>query len=334
MTSSPAPPLKIDILAAEHPLLSAARSNPSAIDSLLSSRLRSATLPTELANLIEGQISLAMTPSLYGTGSPHRPPWYYATCLVHATLLGRAYALLSTPTRPPKDLSNLKDFPFPLLPAELRLQIYEHYLEDLEQREKYWKVMTTVFIKALWSGCDPEEGSRYITGILLLTCGNALAPTPNLQGRGKGWVWWDDRISEPENVWSWEDLKQAVMNTEKLPRGNTNIIALRERWERVHEEYYKRIQETGTTDDFFEEHRNWDEQAEYVSAQVLEVLDVAREHLRAGERDWTPAEIMAKFLNQLFEGREDARTNWEAAGESFPNRWDENDVGWFSRTWW
>ncbi|KAF2194157.1 hypothetical protein K469DRAFT_689199 [Zopfia rhizophila CBS 207.26] len=273
------------------PLLQFARAQPSRIDSLIRPHLYSHHFPRELETYITDYVSIVITPGLYGDEAPHRPLWYYANCLVHGAILGRAYSLLCTPVRPPKSLSNLSDFPFSKLPAELRLQIYGYYKEDIAQRKRFWDVMTLVFIKALWSGRDPEEGSRYITGILMLTCGHALtSDSAPPRGRGARWIWWDDRIAEPEYTWGWQELRDAIMATSRLPRGNTDIKELRKRWEETRHELFE---------------HNWNHE---------ELLDMAREHLRTDERDWTPPEIAAKFFNHLFEGNEEGKRIWEITG--------------------
>ncbi|KAF2463092.1 uncharacterized protein BDR25DRAFT_385124 [Lindgomyces ingoldianus] len=296
-----------------HPLLQTARSQPSRIDSLLRPHLHEHHFPQELEVYITDYVNITITPGLYGDETPHRPPWYYANSLLYGMLLGRAYTLLSTPVRPPKSLSSLSDFPFPKLPAELRLQIYEYYKEVSAQRQRYWVIMTRIFLKALWSGYEPEEGSRYITGILLLTCGHALSSTaPLLRGHGRSWIWWDDRIKDPEHTWGWQELLEAIMKTSELPRHNTDIKKLRKRWEEARQigfSSYWGFSE-GPGRDLESLHKHY----EYVSKEVLEVMDLAREHLRTDERDWTPPEITTKFFNQLFEGNEEGKRVWQATG--------------------
>ncbi|KAH7127168.1 hypothetical protein B0J11DRAFT_505877 [Dendryphion nanum] len=287
-----------------HPLIQAAREDPGRIDALLGPYLHKESLPEDLQVYLEDYISIPITPGLYGDSSPDRPCWYYANCLIVGMLLGRAFALLSKPTRPPQSLSSLSEFPFSRLPAELRLQIYEQYKEDLAHRKRYWDVMTRVFIRALWSGRDPEEGARYITGILMLTCGHALSENSwLLHSRGSKWLYWSNHLSDPDRTWGWNDLRSAVMSTVNLPRANTNIQVLRKRWERwTHIDPMER-QTMGLT--------LW---PEYVSRDTLAVLDLAREHLRADERDWTPPELVSKLLNGMFEDMDEAKKIWEATG--------------------
>lgn len=297
-----------------HPLFQEARRHPAKIDNLLKPYLHSDTFPDELEHYIHDYVSTCGTPALFGDWSPDRPRWYYANCLIHGMLLGRAFSLLSTPTRPPRSLSSISDFPFPQLPAELRLQIYEYYKEDLAQRQRYWDVMTRIFIKALWSGRDPEEGARYTSGIIMLASGNALSSAaPLLRGHGDRWVWWHDEIKTPEHTWGWEELHSAVMATADLPRSNTNIKQLRKRWEIV------RVKCHDLNDPSQRENYNlWQQGSEYVSSHVLQALDLAREHLRSDERDWTAPELTAKFMHPLFDSDGEAQRLWEATGRVPP----------------
>ena len=253
------------------------------------SYLTSPTLPEDLDHLIRNYTTTLTTPGPHGAGLRSRPRWFYANCAVFGTLLGRAFALLSTPTRPPVSLTNVSDFPFSKLPAELRLQIYEYYKENRAQRQRYWDVISRIFVKALWAGREPEEGASYIAGIILLTGGHAmsLVERPVLCGYGSRYVWWDDAIKDLEHRWTFAELREAVFATRDLPRGNTDIKVL------------EGVPGVGK---------------EFVSREVLEVYDLAREHLRGGdERDWTAPEIEARLLRGLFEG-EEARGIWEEVG--------------------
>jgi hypothetical protein len=270
---------------------------------LLQEYLYNGQFPKELELYMQDYVSVATTPGLFGEGSPDRPQWYYANCLIDGMVLGRAFALLATPARAPTSLSAPADFPFSRLPAELRLQIYDYYKEDCVQRQRYWSIMTRIFIKALWSGRAPEEGARYIAGIIILCAGHAMSQvSPMLRGHGAKWIWWDDRFSDPDYTWTFHDLHTAIMSTASLPRTNTQIASLRQRWKRVVDE------------DPLPQHHPYIENPEYVSRQTLEVLDLAREHLRSDERDWTPPELVAKLLNRVYEGKEEARNIWTETG--------------------
>ena len=290
-----------------HPLLTSARTTPSAIDTLLqhtdpsyshASYLSSSRLPADLEHYICEYSTTLVTPDTQGIGIRTRPRWFYANCAVFGMLLGRAFALLSTPVRGPKSLDSATDFPFIKLPAELRIQIYEYYREDLVQRQRYWDVMTRIFIKALWSGPEPEEGARYITGMIVLTCGHSMSlVTPELVGHGSRYIWWDDTIKDLQHTWTFSDLRAAVFATRDLPRTNTDWRAT------VKRQLQASASTLGTTGN----------DNEFVSREVLEVYDLAREHLRGGERDWTPPEIEAKLVRGLFE-REEARRIWEETG--------------------
>ncbi|KAF2870411.1 hypothetical protein BDV95DRAFT_639865 [Massariosphaeria phaeospora] len=220
-------------------------------------------------------------------------------------VLGRAYTLLSTPTRPPRTLSRAQDFPFAAQPMELRLQIYGYFSATLAQRHRYWAVMTDIFIKALGGGRRlpprwrrrPDEVGRYTTGIVLLACGHAL---------GSGYHLWDEEHrADPEHTWTFADLRAALMATAALPRNNTDFFAKERRW-------YEYLRKGGTPHISDTERQAW----QHVSQPTLEVLDLAREHLRSGdERDWTTPEIVARLLDGLLEGAgEEERGVWVSEG--------------------
>lgn len=278
-----------------HPLLKAARRAPNDIDAHLRPYLFSHQLPAELETLMKEYVSTLATPGFYDGGLRSRPRWFYANCAVFAMLLGRAFTLLSTPVRPPPSLDSPRDFPFAKLPMELRLMIYEQYKADLTQRQRYWDVMTRIFVKALWSGRDPEEGSRFVTGIIMLTSGHAMSQCAGLlRGRGARYVWWDDSIRDLDHVWTFRDLRAALLETKELPRDNSDYT-------------HVCMTECSSTTNPYER------MTDYVSREVLEVLDLAREHVEASERDRTPPEIVAKILDPLFDS-EDARAIWVETG--------------------
>ncbi|KAJ4299063.1 hypothetical protein N0V90_004307 [Kalmusia sp. IMI 367209] len=241
-----------------HPLLKAARRAPQDIDAHLQPYLYSHTFPTELERLMKKYVSTMATPGLQDGALRSRPRWFYANCAVFGMLLGRAFARLSTPVRPPKSLDVPHDFPFSKLPAELRLIIFEYYKEDLAQRQRYWAVMTRMFVKALWSGRDPEEGARFTAGIVMLTSGHAMSScAPLLQGRGARYVWWEDAIKELDHVWTFHDLRSALLATKRLPRNNTDFL------------HVFMTDPSSTTNPY-------DRLSDYVSNEVLEALDLAR----------------------------------------------------------
>lgn len=278
-----------------HPLLRDARRKPHLIDSLLRPRLYSPDLPDELETLMKEHVSTMATPGVSQGTLRSRPRWFYANCTIFGLLLGRAFALLSTPTRPPSSLRSLADFPFPRLPLELRLIIYEHYKRDLAQRERYWAVMTHLFVKGLWSGADAEEGARFTTGVVMLASGHAMSRCArHLQGRGTHYVWWSESIAGMEHVWSFWNLRQALLDTKKLPRDNSDYSKVFTAEDPDSRDHHARM----TT---------------YVSREVLSVLDWAREHVEASERDCVPQEIVARVLIPLVEKGE-ARAIWVETG--------------------
>ena len=278
-----------------HPLLRAARRSPHLIDSLLRPRLHSPTLPDELEALMKEHVSTMATPGVSQGTLRSRPRWFYANCAIFGLLLGRAFTLLSTPTRPPSSLNSLAEFPFPRLPPELRLIIYEHYKRDLAQRSRYWDVMTRLFVKGLWSGADAEEGARFATGIVMLVSGHAMSRCARtLQGRGTHYVWWSESIEGMEHVWSFWNLRQALLDTKRLRRDNTD---------------YSKVFTANDPDS----RDNYERMTTYVSSEVLGVLDWAREHVEASERDCVPQEIVARVLKPLVEEGE-ARAIWVETG--------------------
>ncbi|KAJ9628716.1 hypothetical protein H2203_002618 [Taxawa tesnikishii (nom. ined.)] len=286
-----------------YPLVVQARTNPHSIDQLLKSEALDPQLPSKLAQEIDDQTGLAVTPRLYGIGKPWRPPHYFAICLVNACLLGRAYSLLYPVGIP--DVERLDDevsFPFARLPVELKLQIYEHYAAIREQRARFWAVMSDVFAKAFFSGVDPEPGAWFAAGVLILTCGKALSATKALRAQGKRYVWYSDYYAAPLDVWTWGDLKEAVFKTENLPRDKTDLIALQANADLPAIDGSLRPSEP-----------------EYVSAEVLQILDQARTHLENGEDDWSSGKVADAFLGKLIQD-DVAREKWTTLTEAYPNR--------------
>ncbi|KAI9740394.1 MAG: hypothetical protein M1834_004974 [Cirrosporium novae-zelandiae] len=251
----PIPPLDTTVISAH--------ANPSTIDSLLPVILASSTLAKRLSTYIDDQVTLSVTPELYWGGDPTRPPSYYVSCLVHATLIGRAYALLNPDNRN-------------------QYGIQDEVAE--KQRSELWKVMSLIFIKAFWSGAYPEVGSRYAAAVFILTCGHALASTPNLQGKSKDWYVWSDEIREPEKLWSWEDLKNTVLATKKLPQDQWDVEKLKDR-------YIPRTLPDGKV---------INDVPEYIPKEVLEVLRHARDHLWSGSGDLSSAEVAQLCLGDSF----------------------------------
>ena len=167
---------------------------------------------------------------------------------------------------------------FSTLPMELRIQIYQHYKNRLRQRRLLWSIISSTFIKALFSGADPEPLSRYCAGILILTCGHALSRTRHLIGKGKHWIWWCDEIEHLDHFWTWPDLVQAINQTDQLPRNTWDVaqlMGLDPKWATA------------------------GQSREYVPQDVLDVLDKAREHLWKGAMDHSSEEIVTDLLPNL-----------------------------------
>ena len=134
--------------------------------------------------------------------------------------------------------------------------------------EELWKVIQDVFIKGLFSE-DPEVGAWYAAGILILTCSDALQKQ-GIMGKGKGWFFCDNKLDKPDATWSWNDLRQAVLATEHLPRDMTR---------------------TGYTDEEYRTRKN----LVYVPEEVLHVFDLARKNLHAHNPDWNSYDIARAF---------------------------------------
>ena len=277
----PIPAPVIDRPYPDHPALRSARLNPLSIDALLSPYLLEPDFPNEIEKCISPYVTLDRAPCQFGANPPHRPPWYYASSLLCGLLLGRPYVLLSTPQRPPKQLDDEREFPFSRLPPELRLEIWDHYKQNLAHRSSYWDIMSRIFIKALWSGRHPEAGSRYIAAILVLVCGNAIRNSaPPVCGHGTYWHMYEDDIQNLNVRWGWPKVESSFMRTEDLPRENADIEKFWRFWNMIPSLGGYLVATT---------------QHEYVSTEVLEALDVAREKTKKGERDWSTEEVIDKF---------------------------------------
>jgi hypothetical protein len=96
--------------------------------------------------------------------------------------------------------------------------------------------------------------STYAAGIPIMTCSETLEMNGTVDGKGE-WIWYSNIMQEPEVSWNWEDFKQAMMETESLPRDKTNWV-------------YTEAQRQSIKPNI------------YVPEEVLNVFDKAREHLR------------------------------------------------------
>ena len=264
------------------PLVQKAYRDPRSIERILGEELLVPDLALRLGREAEDLVSETITPSIKGA-PPTRTATFFASCFIMGTLLGQAYRLLAVPSHGDLDLTDAMVLPLARLPQELRDQIYGYYLEVEQQRARVWDAIQVIYMKALIDGLDPEPGGHYVAAMITLSCGKALSQTPNLQGRGRRWLWYSERCAEPHHVWDWTELKEALLETSKLPRNNTDYKQVLDRYD------YK----TATLDD------------QYVSKENLDALDAARAHVIEGADDWSAAAMADRFLEPLFSAPEE-----------------------------
>ncbi|KAI9717208.1 MAG: hypothetical protein M1828_007401 [Chrysothrix sp. TS-e1954] len=258
----------------------AAQNDPTQIDRFAASVVHESYFDPSIRDLVEEQTVRGGTPEIPNwPRDPGRPSNYYRVALCHATLLGRAFAILVSPPRSKVDqafwdkLHNL--------PVELQDEIYAMYKVDLIQAYRLGRLIYEVFSNALMSAIEPEPAARYTAGILILTCSHALTKLSDLRGKGKDYVPWNGDYAEPDAIFTFEDVRQAIFETEKLPRDNTDGI-----------ECFHRAWEHG---DYFEHPTDF----HHISQETLDVYDCAREHLNGSREDWTSEQVMDKFLYGL-----------------------------------
>ena len=206
---------------------------------------KSIALSKYLEDYMEEYVKRPVTPELLWGGDPSRTPNYYRSCFIGSVMIGRAYTLLWY--HPLRDRPRYKD-----------------------QLNEIWKIMQDIFIKALFSGKDPEPGARLSAGYLILTCSKALEAS-EVQGRGKGHIWYyGNSLESPNAIWTWDDLKDAIFATKDLPRNTSKVKNL------------------------------MNHEIEYVPDEVLKVMDQARDHLGGWEnrQDFSSAEVTKFFTSQ------------------------------------
>ncbi|KAI9750217.1 MAG: hypothetical protein M1835_001423 [Candelina submexicana] len=259
-------------------LIETAVSDPADIDSLLPSYLAldtarpsvtpavealgHSTLASHLSELLFPDTSSCTTPPIFWVASadaelsegihPRFYSWDASECeplsfwnplRIHATLLGRALTLTHDSTNAGPSSNT--------------------------QNEKNFA--------ELWDNPEPAAG------LLILTCSTALRDHKGgVKGKGKHWVWYNDEIEEPDTEWSWDDLKQAILDTERsVPQNNTDFNAL----VRLRDEQAEGPNRLGWGSE--------NQPPEYVSKEAVEMLQLAREHLVSERDDWTSEEMMA-----------------------------------------
>ncbi|KAF7302916.1 hypothetical protein MKEN_01253900 [Mycena kentingensis (nom. inval.)] len=234
--------------------------------------------------------------------------------MVHATMIGRAFALLSTSAPAPagKSDDDIAASAAQLLPIELRLLILDH-LETLHApRQHIWTdAIVPIFVKALLSGRDPAPAARFAAGIVVLTAWSALAATrPPLIGRGIDYIFWDGMVQDAE--WDLERVRDALLATAQLPRDSWDV-------ERLKVELKAGV-----------------EAPEYVPLEAVLVLDAARRHVHdASSRDHTSAETIAMVQDMLDQARQTASdkgkqtSNWDSYFERAYDKWETEAEGYW-----
>ncbi|KAJ6610475.1 hypothetical protein B0H10DRAFT_2224967 [Mycena sp. CBHHK59/15] len=184
------------------PFFTVAHLDPASIDQLLPPHLLDTTLPSALASLIDEIITQGVTPPLMWGGDPSVSRNGYVNCIVHATMIGRAFSFL---------MENRDGEEAAAAGACIN-----------NNGEDFGNADVPVFIKALMSGSDPAPASRFAAAILFLTCSASMqAARPPLRGRGIEYDWMSGNFKD--ETWSMWDLKAALDNTAALPRENWNL---------------------------------------------------------------------------------------------------------------
>jgi len=129
-------------------------------------------------------------------GDPSWPKSKYRSCFVHATLLGRAYALSHIPSQ---------DDPTKTLGYEI---------------DALWKIIHDIIIEGLFT-FEPEIGARYAVGIFILTCSKEMEGTrgfDGMKGKGKNRIWYGPGFADPDTEWGWKEVRAAVKG-QRIYRG-------------------------------------------------------------------------------------------------------------------
>lgn len=204
----------------------AALAHPGDLETLIATQLYDPTLSKTLKELLDEMTNRCSTPEMPNCPhDPGRPSNYYRVCLVTASLLGRALALVNESNADASTATGALSHAG-RLPVELRDQIHAQRLKQNAQRERLWKVIEDIFGKAFFSpDCEPEPGARYAAGVILLTAGEGLRSWPYLDGHGKDWVPWMGHFAEKQGTearWTIADVLRVVEETEKWPRDRTD----------------------------------------------------------------------------------------------------------------
>lgn len=157
-----------------------------------------------LRSTLDSKVSRAGTQELYYSADPSRPAAYYRECTSSALHLTELYKLACVDSTGDDDATSRDS------------EATRQHLQDL--RTGLWTLLIDVFIKAFFSGPDPEAGARYVAGVLLLSCGRLLRrqlAAGKIVGRGWDHNCWAGGIQEPDREWGWVELRGAVMATKE-----------------------------------------------------------------------------------------------------------------------
>ncbi|CAK5280407.1 unnamed protein product [Mycena citricolor] len=158
---------------------------------LLIPELLDTHLAPALGFMIYNVVTQSVTPPLYWDGDSVVPMTAYINCAVHATMIGRAFSLLSS-SAPSADGKTEDDILAAAsdLPSELKLLIHVEFMTYQRQRRRLWQhAISPVFVKALLTGGEAEPGSLFASAIIALGCWHALmSASPPVKGRGKDFV--------------------------------------------------------------------------------------------------------------------------------------------------
>lgn len=97
-------------------------------------------------------------------------------------------------------------------------------------RDRLWREVEDVFVKGLFTE-DSEPGIYVVIATLLLGAGKDIRAylDDGHVGKGKSWVWYDDKRFRDEDTWGWTDIAAALEGMhipDTLPGYVTNSFRL------------------------------------------------------------------------------------------------------------